>query len=1024
MKGPSRIQLDGEGALPTIDNDTIAVFQRNLPGNSSAAISIIGHVGGESILKLGDTDDEDIGRIRYQHADNSMDFFTNNAQGMTIDAVGNVSTSGQLHVVGDAAYSKFELDGAGALPAIDNDTIALFQRNQPGNSTAAITILAHAGGESILKLGDTNDEDIGRIRYMHADNSMDFLTNNALAMSVDAVGNVTASGNISASAYVRAPFVHIGNITPGGMRLGESTAGVMKFGDGAQFSATLTNLTASGNISGSATSTLTIGGQATFGTSTVVIDGAAGHITASGNISASGTIYADNFESANGDDAGINFNDNMKLTGNLTSSGRISASEIRTDFVYLGDQTAGGVKIGESSPGIIKLGHGAENSLTLTNLTASGEISTPSFANVNTTNVTASNNISASGNVIANKVATNTITDYAGTNIITDDGATIGIENRSFTTELHISASGNISSSGNIIGAELFSDSEVSLAGVRTLYRVPGSTNDFIGAVDGTTTLQGTTVKIAGNVTASNNISASGDLHVVSITATGVVSGSVEGFIGDLTGTASYVSQTEFFATDIVIGEDDETKIDFGTPNEIRFEANNALEMIVQTNVVAPGADDGTALGDANQRWSDLFLAEGAVINFDNGDVTITQTANHLAVAGTEAVSFVGNVTASGNISSSGEVIASRAIFDSRIYFGSLAAASSFISIGGNQDFVLNNGGLATTSNITASIFSGSEVVADLTGTASYADTIKGGTLQGTRLFVGNGSNVATAVVLSGDATMNNAGAVTLEAAQTNVTSLLAADLVVGDSTNNKFNFGTTNEIHFDIGGGAGLFKATAAAFVPGTTLEADLGTSALRFGKIIGHHVTASGNVSASGIITPTISATDANAGITITSNVSMSTAISSSATALSFISTLSNKRPQEDITNSGGAVSNTLLHNPDSDPSNKVLSVAAATDSNNVIMTLPAPEAGLSYTFLSSAVPGACTVDIKAGGTNLLFGIAICDDGTEDITGTTFRFANEKFLRGTRVECLSDGLAWSIQAYCLCDLADVSTS
>ena len=35
--------------------------------------------------------------------------------------------------------------------------------------------------------------------------------------------------------------------------------------------------------------------------------------------------------------------------------------------------------------------------------------------------------------------------------------------------------------------------------------------------------------------------------------------------------------------------------------------------MIVQANVVAPGADDGTALGDANQRWSDLFLASGAV---------------------------------------------------------------------------------------------------------------------------------------------------------------------------------------------------------------------------------------------------------------------------------------------------------------------------------------------------------------------------------------------------------------------------
>ena len=32
--------------------------------------------------------------------------------------------------------------------------------------------------------------------------------------------------------------------------------------------------------------------------------------------------------------------------------------------------------------------------------------------------------------------------------------------------------------------------------------------------------------------------------------------------------------------------------------------------------------------------WSDLFLASGAVINFNNGDVTATHAANALAFAG------------------------------------------------------------------------------------------------------------------------------------------------------------------------------------------------------------------------------------------------------------------------------------------------------------------------------------------------------------------------------------------------------
>lgn len=43
---------------------------------------------------------------------------------------------------------------------------------------------------------------------------------------------------------------------------------------------------------------------------------------------------------------------------------------------------------------------------------------------------------------------------------------------------------------------------------------------------------------------------------------------------------------------------------------------------------------DGAALGSATKMWSDLFLASGAVINFNNGDVTETHAANTLTWAG------------------------------------------------------------------------------------------------------------------------------------------------------------------------------------------------------------------------------------------------------------------------------------------------------------------------------------------------------------------------------------------------------
>ena len=47
-----------------------------------------------------------------------------------------------------------------------------------------------------------------------------------------------------------------------------------------------------------------------------------------------------------------------------------------------------------------------------------------------------------------------------------------------------------------------------------------------------------------------------------------------------------------------------------------------------------PATDNGAALGTTSQRWSDLFLAEGGAVNWDDGDMTLTQVGNVLTVAG------------------------------------------------------------------------------------------------------------------------------------------------------------------------------------------------------------------------------------------------------------------------------------------------------------------------------------------------------------------------------------------------------
>jgi len=103
------------------------------------------------------------------------------------------------------------------------------------------------------------------------------------------------------------------------------------------------------------------------------------------------------------------------------------------------------------------------------------------------------------------------------------------------------------------------------------------------------------------------------------------------GYIGNQPAETPIV---EILETDIKIGEDDQTKIDFADANTINFHANNAKEMVLVENSLTPGTSDGTALGTTSLMWSDLFLASGSVINLNNGDVTLTHCSNTLTAAG------------------------------------------------------------------------------------------------------------------------------------------------------------------------------------------------------------------------------------------------------------------------------------------------------------------------------------------------------------------------------------------------------
>ena len=82
------------------------------------------------------------------------------------------------------------------------------------------------------------------------------------------------------------------------------------------------------------------------------------------------------------------------------------------------------------------------------------------------------------------------------------------------------------------------------------------------------------------------------------------------------------------------IGRDADNNIDFSTDNTTSFVVNGNSELKLDASQLYPTTSDGLTLGHSSYHWSDLFLASGAVINFDNGNVALTHSSGALTSSG------------------------------------------------------------------------------------------------------------------------------------------------------------------------------------------------------------------------------------------------------------------------------------------------------------------------------------------------------------------------------------------------------
>ena len=155
---------------------------------------------------------------------------------------------------------------------------------------------------------------------------------------------------------------------------------------------------------------------------------------------------------------------------------------------------------------------------------------------------------------------------------------------------------------------------------------------------------------------------------------------------------------------------------------------DNLASVAINTALIL-GTSDAAALGSATKMWSDLFVASGAVINFNNGDVTITHTADVLTIAG-------GNLI----ISTPGTAAGSVAVIDgTQTLSNKTLTAPKFADLGfiadanGNELFILDT----VTSAVNEITFANAATGANPNFIASGGDANVGidFTLKGTGTF-------------------------------------------------------------------------------------------------------------------------------------------------------------------------------------------------------------------------------------------------------------------------------------------------
>ena len=212
-----------------------------------------------------------------------------------------------------------------------------------------------------------------------------------------------------------------------------------------------------------------------------------------------------------------------------------------------------------------------------------------------------------------------------------DNDATVG-RNLTVTGDLTVSGD-DITMATNTSGAALIGDG--------TNFNPVAISGDISIAANGTAAI-GSGVIVNADVNASAAIA-------MSKTAFSAGTG-VSLSTNTLNVDAAQTGITSILATDVKIGEDDETKIDFETADTINFYAGNEKQLILTDGALTPGANNILDLGSASVEFKDAFFDGTVTADAFAGPLTGNVTGNASGTAATVTGAAQSNITSLGTL--------------------------------------------------------------------------------------------------------------------------------------------------------------------------------------------------------------------------------------------------------------------------------------------------------------------------------------------------------------------------------------